>query len=285
MLSSLQFFFSIEVLAARSRPVFEWAKEALPLPFGITVFPPKNDKVVNTAKNSTCHAVRMVASPALPAASKGCNSSWNTHPRSASSPLKRNPEAGDCRWGRPFHNRMQCSAVCLHLPAVGGLNEVKRKLQQSVEWPLRYPEHFARLGLKPYTGLLLYGPPGCAKTSLMRALAAATHSTIISVDSAKVLDSVLAHELAASVHHHVACSLFNALWTRIGHGRYQDNRLSPVMSLWWPRLALQKCQNALKLGRLGTENGCKMDRKHLFPIITRPRFSNCLYVRRADLPQ
>eukprot|EP00667_Euglena_gracilis_P004344 EG_transcript_4363 len=72
---------------------------------------------------------------------------------------------------------------------IGGLAEVKKKLQQAVEWPLRHPESFARLGLRPYTGILLYGPPGCAKTTLMRALAASTHSTIIAVDSAKVFSA------------------------------------------------------------------------------------------------
>ncbi|EIE89433.1 hypothetical protein RO3G_14144 [Rhizopus delemar RA 99-880] len=51
---------------------------------------------------------------------------------------------------------------------VGGLKEVKKKLKQAIEWPLLYKESFARLGLKAPRGILLYGPPGCSKTSLVK---------------------------------------------------------------------------------------------------------------------
>uniref|UniRef100_A0AAY4CUV5 AAA+ ATPase domain-containing protein n=1 Tax=Denticeps clupeoides TaxID=299321 RepID=A0AAY4CUV5_9TELE len=54
---------------------------------------------------------------------------------------------------------------------IGGMEEVKLKLKQAVEWPLRHPEAFSRMGIQPPKGVLLYGPPGCSKTMIAKALA------------------------------------------------------------------------------------------------------------------
>nr|XP_057908781.1 ATPase family gene 2 protein homolog A [Doryrhamphus excisus] len=54
---------------------------------------------------------------------------------------------------------------------VGGMEEVKLKLKQAVEWPLRHPDAFTRMGIQPPKGVLLYGPPGCSKTMIAKALA------------------------------------------------------------------------------------------------------------------
>ncbi|KAM9378294.1 ATPase family gene 2 protein homolog A [Phaethornis superciliosus] len=54
---------------------------------------------------------------------------------------------------------------------IGGLEDIKLKLKQAVEWPLRHPDSFIRMGIQPPKGVLLYGPPGCSKTMIAKALA------------------------------------------------------------------------------------------------------------------
>ncbi|HZB47772.1 MAG TPA: AAA family ATPase, partial [Mycobacteriales bacterium] len=56
-----------------------------------------------------------------------------------------------------------------------------------VLWPLSYPDTFARLGVQPARGLLLYGPPGCGKTFLVRAIAGSGQANVLSVKGAELL--------------------------------------------------------------------------------------------------
>ncbi|WP_406061026.1 AAA family ATPase [Micromonospora sp. NBC_00860] len=73
------------------------------------------------------------------------------------------------------------------LDDVGGLEEVKQTLTESVLWPLTYPDTFARLGVQPPRGVLLYGPPGCGKTYLVTALAGSGRANVLSVKGAELL--------------------------------------------------------------------------------------------------
>jgi transitional endoplasmic reticulum ATPase len=70
---------------------------------------------------------------------------------------------------------------------VGGLHEVKKNLDKIVEKPIKNPESFKRMGIKPTRGVLLYGPPGCGKTLLAKAIAGESESNFISVRGPEVL--------------------------------------------------------------------------------------------------
>ncbi len=71
---------------------------------------------------------------------------------------------------------------------IGGLDDVKRQLVEAVEWPLKYPEKFERMGVKPPKGVLLYGPPGCGKTMLAKAIATEAEANFISVKGPEIFN-------------------------------------------------------------------------------------------------
>jgi cell division protease FtsH len=73
------------------------------------------------------------------------------------------------------------------LDDVGDMVEVKQTLTESVLWPLTYPDTFARLGVQPPRGVLLYGPPGCGKTFLVKAIAGTGKANVLSVKGAELL--------------------------------------------------------------------------------------------------
>ncbi len=70
---------------------------------------------------------------------------------------------------------------------VGGLEEVKQRLREAVEWPLTRPEIFKRLGINPPRGILLYGPPGTGKTLLAKAVAHESQANFISIKGPEVM--------------------------------------------------------------------------------------------------
>ncbi|MFZ8855249.1 MAG: CDC48 family AAA ATPase, partial [Thermofilaceae archaeon] len=70
---------------------------------------------------------------------------------------------------------------------IGGLEEVKQQLREAVEWPLKHPEAFERLGIDPPKGILLYGPPGTGKTLLAKAVATESEANFIGVKGPEVL--------------------------------------------------------------------------------------------------
>mgnify|MGYP003858668141 FL=1 len=74
----------------------------------------------------------------------------------------------------------------VHWEDIGGLEEVKRELKEAVEWPMKNPEMFQRLGIKPPKGILLYGPPGCGKTLLARAVATESEANFITIKGPEV---------------------------------------------------------------------------------------------------
>jgi transitional endoplasmic reticulum ATPase len=70
---------------------------------------------------------------------------------------------------------------------VGGLDGVKQELKEAVEWPMKFPDAFVRLGIKPPKGILLYGPPGTGKTLLAKAVAKESEANFIQVKGPELL--------------------------------------------------------------------------------------------------
>ena len=69
---------------------------------------------------------------------------------------------------------------------VGGLEDVKKRLKEAVEWPLTNPELFKKMGIRPPRGILLYGPPGTGKTMLAKAIANESNANFLSIKGPEV---------------------------------------------------------------------------------------------------
>jgi transitional endoplasmic reticulum ATPase len=74
----------------------------------------------------------------------------------------------------------------VHWTEIGGLEEIKEDLKEAVEWPLKNPDVFTRMGIRPPKGILLYGPPGCGKTLLARAVATESEANFITIKGPEV---------------------------------------------------------------------------------------------------
>lgn len=75
----------------------------------------------------------------------------------------------------------------IHWDDIGGLEEVKQELKETVEYPLRFPELFARFKRDPSRGVLFYGPPGCGKTLLAKAVATECAANFLSIKGPELL--------------------------------------------------------------------------------------------------
>ena len=71
---------------------------------------------------------------------------------------------------------------------VGGLEEKVKAMREIVELPLKHPELFARLGIEPHSGILLYGPPGCGKTLLAKVLASESEANMFSINGPEIMN-------------------------------------------------------------------------------------------------
>ncbi|PXX00877.1 AAA family ATPase [Mycolicibacterium moriokaense] len=82
----------------------------------------------------------------------------------------------------------EVSVGSVTLDDVGDMVETKQALTEAVLWPLQHPETFERLGVDPPRGVLLYGPPGCGKTFVVRALASSGRLSVHAVKGAELMD-------------------------------------------------------------------------------------------------
>ncbi|KAJ1776174.1 AAA ATPase cdc48 [Coemansia sp. RSA 1824] len=70
---------------------------------------------------------------------------------------------------------------------IGGLENVKRELQETVQYPVEHPEKFLKFGMAPSKGVLFYGPPGCGKTLMAKAIANECQANFISIKGPELL--------------------------------------------------------------------------------------------------
>jgi AAA family ATPase len=70
---------------------------------------------------------------------------------------------------------------------IGGQDDIKQRLKEAVEWPLKNPELFKKFKIRPPKGLLLYGPPGCSKTLMAKALATESGLNFLAVKGPEVI--------------------------------------------------------------------------------------------------
>lgn len=101
-------------------------------------------------------------------------------------PMNDKISLSDFQWALKHVNPSAMREVLVDVPNVkwsdiGGQDDLKLKLKQAVEWPLKHAHCFTRLGIKAPSGILMYGPPGCSKTMIAKALANESHLNFLSI--------------------------------------------------------------------------------------------------------
>lgn len=115
---------------------------------------------------------------------------------------------------------------------IGGLGEQLRELREVIELPLRNPELFVRVGIKPPKGCLLYGPPGTGKTLLARAVATNIDANFLKVVSSAIVDKYIGEsartirEMFAYAREHEPCIIFMDEIDAIGARRFSEGTSS-----------------------------------------------------------
>lgn len=193
--------------------------------------------------------------------------------------------------------RVQPSAmreVMVELPNVGwsdigGLGDAQEKLKEGVELPLRNPQAFRRLGIRPAKGFLLYGPPGTGKTLLAKAVAKEAEANFISIKSSDMLSKWYGESeqqisrLFARARQVAPCVIFideiDSLVPARGSGDAEPQVTARVVNTILAEMdGLEDLQSVVVIG--ATNRPTLVD-----PALLRPgRFDELVYVGTPDAP-
>jgi len=175
----------------------------------------------------------------------------------------------------------------VHWEDVGGLDQVKQRLIEAVEWPLQHAELFAEAGIRPPKGILLTGPPGCGKTMLAKAIANESQVNFISVKGPALLSKYIGEsergvrDMFRKAKQAAPCIIFfdevDALVPARGSGGGDSHVADRVLSQFLTELdGVEELKGALMLGATNRQD-------MLDPAILRPgRFDQIVEIPLPD---
>ena len=83
---------------------------------------------------------------------------------------------------------------------IGGNEEAKQQIKEVVEWPRLHKDSLSRIGVAPPRGVLLYGPPGCSKTMLAKAVAREAHMNFLAIKGPELFNRFVGESEKALRH-------------------------------------------------------------------------------------
>jgi len=169
---------------------------------------------------------------------------------------------------------------------IGGLEDVKQQLREAVEWPLKHPEFFKEMGIDSPKGVLLYGPPGCGKTLLAKAVATESEANFIAVKGPEVLSKWVGEserairEIFSKARQAAPCVVFfdeiDSIVPRRGY-RYDSGVTDRIVNQLLTEMdGLEKLEGVVVIGATNRPD-------ILDPALLRPgRFDRLVYVPPPD---
>ena len=182
---------------------------------------------------------------------------------------------------------IEVEVPAVHWDDIGGLEDVKQQLKEAVEWPLKHPDHFKEIGIEPPKGILLYGPPGCGKTLLAKAVATESEANFIAVKGPEILSKWVGEseravrEIFSKARQSAPCIVFfdelDSIVPRRGH-RFDSGVTDRIVNQLLTEMdGIAKLEGVVVIG--ATNRPDIID-----PALLRPgRFDRIIYVPPPDL--